>query len=257
MRGRRNGRRLRAIFASEQRISGLGQCHFKREDFRIEWKVARQSLIMWLRRDVKYHKFHHRRCKVLSIVKLMIVVIMVLCIYLVQKSEVRPRGINSELLGRILFSKTTEELLYEPEIESDIAKQVPGLCNRGVECFLSGNDAALGEDSYALNGINVMLSDRISYNRTPPDVRNTLCGMAHYDVQTLPSASVIIIFYEEPYSVLLRTVHSVLNTAPSMLLKEIILVDDFSSFDDLKDKLSYYVKTRLPDKVKLLRLEKQ
>jgi Glycosyl transferase family 2 len=212
---------------------------------------------MWLRRDVKYHKFHHRRFKFLNFVKLILIAIIMLGIWLVQKSDINPRGINSELLSRILFSKTREELAFEREIEEDLSKQVPGFCDRGVECFLSSDDVALGEKSYNANGINVMISDRISYKRKPPTVRNELCRMLPYDVTTLPSASVIIIFLEEPYSVLLRTVHSVLNTSPSMLLKEIILVDDFSTFNDLKGKLSHYVKTRLPDKVKLLRLEKQ
>lgn len=182
---------------------------------------------------------------------------MLLCVYLIQRVDVNPRGINSELLSRILFSKTHGELAFEREIKEDLAKQVPGLCNSGVECFLTGDDESLGEESYEANGINVMLSDIISYNRTPPDVRNDLCQLARFEAASLPSASVVIIFYEEPYSVLLRTVHSVMNTAPSMLLKEIILVDDFSSFNDLKGKLSYYIRTRLPEKVKLLRLEKQ
>jgi len=48
-----------------------------------------------------------------------------------------------------------------------------------------------------------------------------------YDA-SLPSASVIIIFYNEPWSVLLRTVHSVLSGSPPHILKEIILVDDHS-----------------------------
>lgn len=214
-------------------------------------------LVMWLRRDVKYHKFHHRRWTFLTLIKIVLILMVMLCFYLVQKSDVNPRGINSDLLGRILFSKTKEDLAFEREIEQDLRKQVAGLCNSGVECFLSGDDQALGEESYSTNGINVLLSDRISYNRTPPDVSHGLCRITTHDVTSLPTASVIIIFYEEPYSVILRTVHSVLNTAPSMLLKEILLVDDFSSFDDLKGKLSYYVKTRLPDKVKLVRLEKQ
>lgn len=215
-------------------------------------QVSLEPLIMW-----KHNKYKPCRFKLLKLFKLMLVILLTLCIWVVQKSEVRPRGINSDILSRILFSKTSEELTYEHEIEDDIAKQVEGLCNSGVECFLSGDDEMLGDESYSANGINVMLSNKISYNRTPPDVRNVLCTMIHYDVNTLPSASVVIIFYEEPYSVLLRTVHSVLNTAPSMLLKEIILVDDFSSFTDLKGKLRHYVKTRLPEKVKLLRLDKQ
>lgn len=212
---------------------------------------------MWLRRDVKYHKFHHRRFKFRNVVKLIIIAILMLGIWMVRKGDINPRGINSDLLSRILFSKTSEELAFEREIEGDLAKQVPGLCDWGVECLLSGGDVALGEDSYNANGINVMISDRISYNRKPPAVRNELCRMLPHDVTKLPTATVIIIFLEEPYSVLLRTIHSVLNTTPSMLLKEIILVDDFSTFGDLKGKLSYYVKTRLPDKVKLMRLQKQ
>jgi polypeptide N-acetylgalactosaminyltransferase len=205
----------------------------------------------------KYHKFHYRRFKLVNVAKLILIALLMIGIYLLQKSNVNPRGINSNLLGRILFSKTREESAYDLEIEADLEKQVPGFCDRGVECLLSGDDVALGDESYNKYGINVMISDRISYNRKPPAVRNELCRTIPYDVTELPSTSVIIIFLDEPYSVLLRTVHSVLNTTPSRLLKEIILVDDFSTFNDLKGKLTRYVKTRLPDKVKLLRLEKQ
>lgn len=53
------------------------------------------------------------------------------------------------------------------------------------------------------------------------------CANLTYDT-LLPSASVIIIFYNEPWSVLLRTVHSVLKGSLPHLLKEIILVDDHS-----------------------------
>lgn len=205
----------------------------------------------------KYHKFHYRRFKLVNVAKLILIAVLLFAVYLLQRSDVNPRGINSDILGRILFSKTREELALDEEIESDLAKQVAGLCDHGVECLLSGDDVALGDDSYNANGINVMISDKISYNRKPPAVRHDLCRTIPYDITTLPSTSVIIIFLDEPYSVLLRTVHSVLNTTPSRLLREIILVDDFSTFRDLKGKLSRYVKTRLPDKVKLLRLEKQ
>lgn len=44
----------------------------------------------------------------------------------------------------------------------------------------------------------------------------------------LPSASVVICFFNEAFSALLRTVHSVLDRTPTYLLHEIILVDDHS-----------------------------
>ena len=46
----------------------------------------------------------------------------------------------------------------------------------------------------------------------------------------LPDTSVIIIFYNEALSTLLRTVYSVINTVPAHLLREVILIDDCSDY---------------------------
>lgn len=48
--------------------------------------------------------------------------------------------------------------------------------------------------------------------------------------EDLPDASIVIAFYNEAWTTLLRTVHSVLDRSPPHLVKEIILIDDFSEF---------------------------
>uniref|UniRef100_A0A182SMT2 Glycosyltransferase 2-like domain-containing protein n=1 Tax=Anopheles maculatus TaxID=74869 RepID=A0A182SMT2_9DIPT len=152
-----------------------------------------------------------------------------------------------------LLPAQTGDALFERLVLADLAKQRPGLGNNGEGVELTGDAKEIGEKQLATIALNEELSEHLSYNRTPPDGRHPACKRKHYDLTNLPSTSVIIIFYNEPYSVLLRTVHSVLNTADGRLLREIILVDDGSTNVELKGKLDYYVRTRLPAKVKVLR----
>lgn len=62
--------------------------------------------------------------------------------------------------------------------------------------------------------------------------------------------------FNEHWSTLLRTVYSVLNRSPAELMKEIILVDDFSDRDSLKEPLDTYVAQHLP-KVKVIHLKER
>ena len=61
-------------------------------------------------------------------------------------------------------------------------------------------------------------------------------------------------FHNEAWSVLLRTVWSVINQSPAHLLQEIILVDDASNRDFLQKELEDYI-TKLPVLTKVLRLK--
>lgn len=75
--------------------------------------------------------------------------------------------------------------------------------------------------------------------------------------EDLPTASVIICFYNEHLKTLLRTVHSVIDKTPSTILKEVILVDDYSDIPNLHVDIATYVNKKLGDKVKLFKTEKR
>lgn len=102
--------------------------------------------------------------------------------------------------------------------------------------------------------LNKALSDYLPSRRILPEVRHPMCLQQH-PATGLPTASVILCFHDEAWLLLLRTVHSILDTAPKALLQEIIIVDDLSQQEQLKSALSDYV-ARL-EAVKLLRSNKR
>ncbi|KAH0952109.1 hypothetical protein HN011_010367 [Eciton burchellii] len=74
-------------------------------------------------------------------------------------------------------------------------------------------------------------------------------------LKDLPATAVIICFHNEAWSVLLRTVHSVLDRSPEDLIQEIILVDDFSDMPHLKRQLEDYMMNY--PKVRIIRASKR
>jgi len=110
---------------------------------------------------------------------------------------------------------------------------------------------------FAENQFNLVASDMISVNRTLKDVRMSGCRKHDYtSLGILPRTSVIIVFYNEAWSTLIRSIHSIINRSPHELLEEIILVDDYSDKIFLRDKLEQYVAT-LPIPVYIVRHEKR
>lgn len=72
----------------------------------------------------------------------------------------------------------------------------------------------------------------------------------------MPSVSIIIPFNNEHLSVLLRTLHSIINRTPAELIKEIILIDDFSQYENLGQQLDLYVAKHF-NKVQIVRLRER
>ncbi|NXU85191.1 GLT10 acetylgalactosaminyltransferase, partial [Xiphorhynchus elegans] len=115
-------------------------------------------------------------------------------------------------------------------------------------------DAERVDQAYRENGFNIFVSDKISLNRSLPDIRHPNCKSKLY-LEKLPNTSVIIPFHNEGWSSLLRTVHSVLNRSPPELIAEVVLVDDFSDREHLKKRLEDYM-AQFPN-VRILRTKKR
>uniref|UniRef100_A0A668TGP3 Polypeptide N-acetylgalactosaminyltransferase n=1 Tax=Oreochromis aureus TaxID=47969 RepID=A0A668TGP3_OREAU len=106
---------------------------------------------------------------------------------------------------------------------------------------LSEDDQREAQSLYEKYGYNVFLSDRLPLDRPLPDTRDPRCLKKSYP-KDLPSLSVVLIYLDEALSVLKRALRSIIDRTPKNLLKEIIMVDDNSSNENLKGDLDMYVK---------------
>lgn len=107
---------------------------------------------------------------------------------------------------------------------------------------LSEDEQREAQGLFEKYGYNVFLSDRLPLDRVLPDTRTKGCLNKTYPVD-LPSIGVVLIYLNEALSILKRALRSIIDRTPKHLLKEIIMVDDNSSNEDLKGDLDMYVKT--------------
>ncbi|KAK1804537.1 hypothetical protein P4O66_020545 [Electrophorus voltai] len=91
-------------------------------------------------------------------------------------------------------------------------------------------------------GYNVYLSDRLPIDRLLPDTRDQRCATKVYP-ETLPTLSVVLIYLDEALSIIKRAVCSIIDRTPAHLLKEIILVDDHSTNEKLKEGVDAYIES--------------
>lgn len=105
----------------------------------------------------------------------------------------------------------------------------PGDLGTPVEIDQNDTDVSkLVGDGLIEQGLNQFSSDLMSLRRRLPDYRDPWCREPGRYRSDLPPTSIVIVFYNEAWSVLVRTVHSILDRSPSHLVGEIVLVDDFS-----------------------------
>lgn len=115
----------------------------------------------------------------------------------------------------------------------------------------NAQDVRIRDEGYKSFAFNTLVSSRLSLSRDIPDTRHKACKDLSYS-KDLPSASVIICFYREDLSVLLRTIHSVVNRSPREVLHEVILVNDQSDINIVPNATEHIAQENLGHLVKLI-----
>nr|XP_046235225.1 probable polypeptide N-acetylgalactosaminyltransferase 8 [Scatophagus argus] len=117
---------------------------------------------------------------------------------------------------------------------------------------LSEEEQKEAEMLFKKYGYNAFLSDRLPLNREIPDTRPQRCAEKKYP-EDLPTLSVVLIYLNEALSVIKRAIRSIIDKTPPRLLKEIILVDDHSTNEDLMEKLDEYINSIHEERPKLVK----
>ncbi|XP_037549148.1 polypeptide N-acetylgalactosaminyltransferase 12 [Nematolebias whitei] len=160
-----------------------------------------------------------------------------------EETDEKKREVDDEQLKKPVYEKPPLDL------------NAPGEMGRALQLSLNEQERRKEEESINRHQVNTYVSDRISLHRRLPERWNPLCRNHKYDYRSLPTTSVVIAFYNEAWSTLLRTVHSVLETSPDVLLTEVVLVDDYSDRAHLKEPLEKYLSGLR--KVRLVRATKR
>uniref|UniRef100_A0A915NVV7 Polypeptide N-acetylgalactosaminyltransferase n=1 Tax=Meloidogyne floridensis TaxID=298350 RepID=A0A915NVV7_9BILA len=149
--------------------------------------------------------------------------------------------------------------LTEDELNKNNYSPIPEAGQNGHPVELSPEEEKRAEHTFGINQFNLLASDSIAINRTLPDIRRIQCR-AYAEklppISKLPDTSIIIVFHNEAFSTLARTITSVINRSPHSLLREIILVDDFSNRKFLGAELELFLQT-LPIRIKLIRAKER
>ncbi|KAL3266772.1 hypothetical protein HHI36_010930 [Cryptolaemus montrouzieri] len=187
-----------------------------------------------------------RRARLIRLIAFILILIPILYLLSTYKKD---RVFNAYLRSSHLETPKLVKGLGNFEPKDNKIQEGPG--EKGLPHYLHQDQQNAADQSESEYGMNIACSDEISLDRTIRDTRLEECR--HWDYPAnLPSTSVIIVFHNEGWSVLLRTVHSVINRTPKHILKEILLVDDFSDKENLKEQLENYLE-RFNGVVRLIR----
>jgi len=172
-----------------------------------------------------------------------IIIIIYFNIYINHSSRYDIKAIQNNK-NQIKLKKYCRDWHNYEQIYKDSKRE--GLGENGAAVFLTDKaDVELNKRLLKETGFAIVVTDKISVNRSIQDTRHPDCRNYLYPSE-LPSVSIIIIFYNEVLSVLKRTLHSIVNRTPPELLHEIILVNDLSSDKELYEPLQNYINDNFP-----------
>ncbi|XP_015792880.1 polypeptide N-acetylgalactosaminyltransferase 13 [Tetranychus urticae] len=159
-----------------------------------------------------------------------------------QKEYINKKGIhvivgqyNGKSLPWLGSANLSQEIL-----NSNNYNPIPKAGENGSPVYVPQYEQQKVKILYHINKFNLVASDKISVKRSLPDPRKQRCRNKVY-TNSLGKASIIIVFHNEAWSTLVRTVHSVISTSPRKILEEIILVDDASTRTFLGTELDSYM----------------
>lgn len=135
----------------------------------------------------------------------------------------------------MLFEDSDEEIFVPPisptilELHRRLELVNPGHMGQPVVLPENLPDDIQSEVDASLENFkfNEFVSRLIPLDRELPDFRQDSCKTKKYS-SNLPKVSVVLVFHNEPFSMLMRTIYSILKRSPPELIREIVLIDDCS-----------------------------
>lgn len=149
---------------------------------------------------------------------------------------------GTEASARIPEAKAKgKPFVSTPNVLGDIGNK-PSKQKKSLSIIIQEFGISLYEDSDPERfKLNVNLTHHTSVSRSIPDTRHQRCASVHYDIASLPPASIIIPLHNEPWSTFERLINGIINRSPQQLILEIIIIDDMSDLAYLGAPLDKYV----------------
>uniref|UniRef100_A0A2C9JRE9 Polypeptide N-acetylgalactosaminyltransferase n=1 Tax=Biomphalaria glabrata TaxID=6526 RepID=A0A2C9JRE9_BIOGL len=161
-----------------------------------------------------------------------------------RRQTIRNVSISTTLSSEILHADNVERIDWNDYelIRRESLRQGPGEHGRGFTDKLNASQLEIMNALKERYKYNAYASDHISLERSLNDTRTEVCKKKLF-LKKLPenSVSFVTIFNNERNSTLLRTIHGIVNRSPKKLLREIVVVDDFSTNEELKAPLEEYI----------------